>query len=629
MSKNYDFSGWATKVDLQCSDGRIIRKDAFKVNDGTVVPLLWNHEHNNVHNVLGHALLENRPEGVYAYGTFNDSESGKQARLLVQNGDIDAISIWANGLKTDGKSVVHGAIKEISLVVAGANPGAFIDQVLAHSMGAEDEAQIYTGEQIEIYHSAEEESEDEPEEDPMEEPSPEDEPGKDNPEPMEEPAPETSPEETIQHSDKTPAEIFDSLTDEQKEVVLAMIGNAIADADGNDNNNDPEGGDDDMKHTIFNNSNTNAEEGYTLSHADQAEIIGIAKKDHILLSEAIGRFAEKKGGTLAHGIEEIEKLFPDFKDVYPGAPELLTRDQSWVAAVLDRTHKSPVSRIRTRQTDIRKKGIRAKGYKKGTEKTKPEDAVLLARTTEPTTVYRTDSLNRDDITDITDFDMVDYQWTIMNTNLREEIATAILVGDGRDAIDPYKIPEDKIRPIWTDADLYTIKATVDFNAAKTELQGTETGKYFSDNFIKAEAIIRAALYAREDYKGSGALDFYCTPHTLNVMMLAKDRDGRRIYASKADLSAALDCREIHTVEQFEGLARTVGGKERDLVGIFVNLNDYQIGSTKGGEITRFNQFDIDFNKEKFLIETRVSGALTRVYSAIVLEEEVATGGGEG
>lgn len=649
MSKKYDFSGWATKVDLQCSDGAVIKKDAFKVNDGTTVPLIWMHGHNDVNNVLGHALLENRPEGIYAYGTFNESESGKTAKLLVQNGDVEAMSIWANSLQRNGKDVVHGAIKEVSLVIAGANPGAFIDQVLAHSMGADDECQLWTGEYIEIYHSDVDEPEDaatdpeltpEPIVEPAANPEPTDPPAPEDPEltpepPVEEPLEHTDkadPEPTP--SDKTVSEVYESFTEEQKEVVLAMVGNALENSDGNNNNDDPEGGDDDMKQSIFNNKE-NTDNALVLSHAEQGEIIQLAKENRLKLSQALKTWASSHTDRLSHGIdgdntdvlvhgfEQIEKLFPDYKDVYGGAPELLTRDQSWVAGVLDGAHKSPISRIRTRQTDIRKKGIRAKGYVKGTEKTKPEDAELLARTTEPQTIYRTDALERDDIIDITDFDVVAYQWTIMDMNIREELATAIMVGDGRTALDQYKIKEDKVRPIWTDADLYTIKAEVDIAAMTAELQGTETGKYFGKNFIYAEAIITAALHAREDYKGSGNLSFYCTPHLLNVMLLAKDRDGRRIYQSKADIAAALDVSDIRTVEQFEGLIRTTtDSKKKKLLGIFVNLNDYQIGATKGGELTKFNQFDIDFNQEKFLIETRVSGALTKVYSAITLEEDV-------
>ena len=313
-------------------------------------------------------------------------------------------------------------------------------------------------------------------------------------------------------------------------------------------------------------------------------------------------------------------------DVKPGAPELLERDQTWVGVVMNKAHKSPISRIRTRQTDARAAEIRAKGYKKGSQKTLSANLKLLSRTTDPQTIYRKDELHRDDIIDITDFDVVEYQYGIMRRNLEEDIAMAILIGDGREDVDADKISEDHVRSIWNDDELYTIHVDVDINAAKTELQGSDTSKRFGDNYVYAEAIITAALYARERYKGSGNLDFFCTPHLLNVMLLARDLNGRRIYDSKADLAAALNVNAIYTVEQFEGKTRTVDeNKTKKLLGLFVNMADYQIGSTKGGEITRFNQFDIDFNKEKYLLETRLSGALTKVYSAIALEEPVTPG----
>lgn len=619
---NYDFSGWATKVNLKCSDGRVIKKDAFKVNDGTEVPLVWNHDHLNPDNILGHALLENRPEGIYAYGVFNDTVSGQQAKALVKNKDISALSIWANELKQKGDDVVHGVIRELSMVLAGSNPGAFIDNILAHGETTSEEAFIFTGEEIVIEHSTETSDSDlfalltdeqkeivhamiKKNETP-------DEPEKEKPD-----------EETVE-------EVFNTLNEKQKNVVYAMITEALNDGG---NNNDPEGGDN-MSHSVFEDNGVVTEKKGELSHAAQAEIIGLAKTANIgSLQLAMKTYAAEHNATLAHGIDEIEKLFPDYVDVYPGGPELITRDQSWVSAVMAGVHKSPISRIRTRQTDIRPKDIRAKGYKKGNEKTEPINAKLLSRTTDPQTVYRKDSLHRDDIIDITEFDVVEYQYNIMRLNLNEELAQAIMIGDGRDDNDEDKISTSHIRPIWTDADLYTIKALVDFNAAKTAIQGTDTSKRFGDEYIWAEAIITAALHAREKYKGSGSLDFWCTPRLLNTMLLARDLNGRRIYDSKADLAKALDVNAIHTAEQFEGLVRTEGSgssaKNLQLMGIFADLNDYRVGATKGGEITRFNQFDIDFNKEKYLIETRCSGALTKVYSAIVLEEDVTNGGEEG
>ena len=579
----FDFSGWATKANLKCSDGRTIMKDAFKQNDGKTVPLVWNHQHNNPEEVLGHALLENRDEGVYAYCKFNDTERGKTAKLLVEHGDICALSIYANQLKQSMNNVLHGNIREVSLVLAGANPGASIDSVtLSHGEESEDEAMIYTGEYIELYHSDEKEN-------------------------------ETMPKE------KTVQDVIDTMNEEQKNVMYALIG-SVLEEDGED---DYEEGDEDMKHNVFDQDEM-MEDSY-LSHADQESIISMAKSNSVgSLQSAINIFAEENN-VLAHGIDDIDQLFPDYEDVRPGAPEFIERDQGWVSVVMQKTHKSPISRIRTRQADIRGEDLDAYGYKKGNLKKVPGNIKLLKRTTDPQTIYRKDALHRDDIIDITDFDVVEYQYSVMRQNLNEEIARAIMIGDGRDEGDEAKISETHVRSIWHDDDLYTIHATVDIEAARKELQGTNTSANFGDNYIYAEAIIAAALYSREKYKGSGTPDFYCTPHLLNVMLLARDLNGRRIYDSKTDLAAALNVGNIYTAEQFEGKTRKdEEGKTKKLLGIFVNLADYQIGSTRGGEITRFNQFDIDFNQEKYLIETRISGALTRVYSAIALEEDVSS-----
>ena len=378
-----------------------------------------------------------------------------------------------------------------------------------------------------------------------------------------------------------------------------------------------------MKHNVFDQDEMYRDD--VLTHSDQESILTMAKQPNVgSLQHAMDLFAEEN--SLQHGIDDIELLFPEYKDIKPGAPELLERDQTWVGVVMNKAHKSPISRIRTRQADARAAEIRAKGYKKGSQKTLSANLKLLSRTTDPQTIYRKDELHRDDIIDITDFDVVEYQYGIMRRNLEEDIAMAILIGDGREDVDADKISEDHVRSIWHDDELYTIHVDVDINAAKTELQGTDTNKHFGDNYVYAEAIITAALYARERYKGSGNLDFFCTPHLLNVMLLARDLNGRRIYDSKSDLAAALNVNAIYTVEQFEGKTRTTEGDQtKKLLGLFVNMADYQIGSTKGGEITRFNQFDIDFNKEKYLLETRLSGALTKVYSAIALEEPVTPG----
>lgn len=578
----FDFSGWATKANLKCSDGRTIMKDAFKQNDGKTVPLVWNHQHNNPEEVLGHALLENRDEGVYAYCKFNDTERGKTAKLLVEHGDICALSIYANQLKQSMNNVLHGNIREVSLVLAGANPGASIDSVtLSHGEESEDEAMIYTGEYIELYHSDEKEN-------------------------------ETMPKE------KTVQDVIDTMNEEQKNVMYALIGSVLEE----DNEDDYEEGDEDMKHNVFDQDEM-MDDSY-LSHADQESIISMAKSNSVgSLQSAINIFAEENN-VLAHGIDDIDQLFPDYEDVRPGAPEFIERDQGWVSVVMQKTHKSPISRIRTRQADIRGEDLNAYGYKKGNLKKVPGNIKLLKRTTDPQTIYRKDALHRDDIIDITDFDVVEYQYSVMRQNLNEEIARAIMIGDGRDEGDEAKISETHVRSIWHDDDLYTIHTTVDIEAARKELQGTNTSANFGENYIYAEAIIAAALYSREKYKGSGTPDFYCTPHLLNVMLLARDLNGRRIYDSKTDLAAALNVANIYTAEQFEGKTRTEEGKTKKLLGIFVNLADYQIGSTRGGEITRFNQFDIDFNQEKYLIETRISGALTRVYSAIALEEDVSS-----
>ena len=592
MDNKFDFSGWATKANLKCSDGRIISPGAFKDMDGATVPLVWGHNHSDPMCVLGNAVLEHRDEGMYTYGTFNDTEQGRNAKTLVEHGDIVSLSICANKLEQDGDTVMHGIIREVSLVLAGANPGAFIDSVIMHGEES-DEAIIYTGEELVLNHADEEKKEDEKME---------------------------NNDDKEEKKDKTISEIFETLNDEQKNMVYAMVGMAAGEDNEDGDDADDEGGNS-MKHNVFDKE----ENKDVLTHADQEDIISLAKSNNVgSLRTAMRIFAEERGDTLEHGITSIENLFPEYKDVKPGAPELITRDQTWIDSVLGKAHKSPISRIRTRQADARGADIRAKGYQKGKQKGFIGNLTLLNRTTDPQTIYVKDKLERDDIIDITDFDVVDYQYRVMRMALNEELATAVMIGDGREPGDEQKIYETHVRPIWTDDELYTIHANVDIAAAKAELQGTNTAANFGDNYVYAEAIIAAALYARENYKGSGSLDFYCTPHLLNVMLLARDLNGRRIYESKSDLAAALNVNAIHTVEQFEGKVRTdSGSKKKKLLGIFVNMADYQIGSTKGGQITNFEDFDIDFNQYKYLMETRVSGALTKIKSAIVLEEPVA------
>ena len=652
ISNDYDFSGWATRANMLCSDGRTIMKNAFADQDGQVVPLVWNHQHNSVDNVLGHALLENRVEGVYTYGKFNETEAGQMARKAVKNGDINQLSIYANKLKQQGGNVIHGAIREVSLVLAGANPGASIDSIMCHSDNPDEEGIIYTGEDIILAHSEDENPEEgeilaHASEDKKIDKTNEDNNKEDKntmADNKEEKQAEEPKNEKNEKKEKTVQDVFDTLTEEQKTVVYALIGQALEDAgvsddededeteDEEENVKHSEGGNDYMYNNVFDRSGE-AQPANVLSHADQEEILKMAKAPGMTLKTAIEAFAADHSDSLAHGFEasEIGNLFPDYKDVHPGAPALIERDHDWVDQVLTKANKSPVSRVRTKQIDARAAAIRAKGHTKGKEKTVSANLKVLMRTTDPQTIYFRDALHRDDVVDITDFDVVAYQRNVMKRNLEEEVALAALVGDGRTDVDPDKISEDHIRPVWKDADLYTIKASVDITGMKTKLQGTNTSANFGDEYVQTEAIIAASLHAREQYKAKGVPDFYCTPHLLNTMLLARDLNGRRIYDSAADLAKVLRVGNIFTVEQMEGLQREgdtaksdENGKKFNLLGIFVNMANYQFGSTKGGEITSFEDFDIDFNQYKYLMETRLSGALTEVYSAIALEEPVAT-----
>lgn len=602
----YDFSGWATRNDLQCADGRIIRKNAFKQQDGQTVSLVWNHQHESPDNVLGHALLENRDEGVYAYCTFNDTEGGQIGKKLVQHGDVASLSIAANQLKQKGQDVVHGIIREVSLVLAGANPGAFIDEVMNHGVAVADEVILGYNENIMLYHS-DDKDEKAPEE---EEKKPDD-------------------EETI-------GEVFErirkKLDEKEQNTIYAMISMALGEnGEPEDTADNSKGGEKDMKHNAFDNKGVDKEN--FLSHADQMTIIGMAKSSQIgSFQTALQIYAEENNlqhdalssGFVQTGDGNVTALFPEYQDVRPGAPELITSDQGWIDVVMKKVHKSPISRIRTRQADIRAiDALRAKGYKKGKGKKQAGNFSLIRRNTDPQTIYVKDALHRDDILDITDFDYVRYLYGIDRMMLMEELATGIMLGDGREEGDDDKISPDHIRPIWTDDELYTLHVDLNVEAAKEELQGTNTGANFGANYILAEALISTVLYAREKYKGSGTPDFFCTPHMLNVMLLARDMNGRRIYSSKAELASSLNVGDIITAEQFEGKTRTTAAnKTKKLLGIIVNLADYSLGATKGGEVTHFTQFDIDFNQEKSLLETRCSGALTRVYSAIAIEEDI-------
>lgn len=556
--KTYDFSGWATRNNLRCSDGRTIMKDAFKHNDGQTVPLVWNHQHNDPLNVLGHALLENRDEGVYAYCKFNETESGKNAKLLVEHGDVSALSIYANRLKQQGSNVIHGDIREVSLVLAGANPGAFIDSVMSHGEESDDEAIIYTGEDISLFH-ADEKSED---------------------------------EETI-------ADVFNTLTEKQKTVVYAMIGQALEEKEESEDNNDNDnskGGNKTMKHNVFDNEDAKKD---VLSHSDLEAIFADAK-----------RYGSLKDSVLAHGIEQIDYLFPDAKNV-TDTPQFIRRDMGWVQKVMNSVHRTPFSRIKSVLADITEDDARAKGYIKGKQK-KDEVFTLLKRTTTPTTIYKKQKLDRDDVVDITDFDVVAWLKSEMRMMLDEEIARAILVGDGRLSSSDDKINEQNIRPIWKDDDLYTIKAPVEVASNATSDQ-------------KAKEFIRTVIKARKNYKGSGEPTLYTTEDVLTDCLLMEDTTGRVIYDSVDKLATALRVKEIVTVPVMEGLSRTDSeGNTLNLMGLIVNLADYNVGADKGGAVNMFDDFDIDYNAQKYLIETRCSGALIKPYSAIALEMKTTT-----
>lgn len=658
--QNYDFSGWATRNDLTCSDGRTIRRDAFKHCDGKVVPLVWNHQHSDPHNVLGHALLENREDGVYAYCSFNDTESGQAAKLLVQHGDVDSLSIYANGLKQNGGNVMHGDIREVSLVVAGANPGAFIDFVsMAHGdEGAEEEVIICPDEPIYLAHADDEPKKSE-QKAPKEDPDDDSDNGEETVEDVFNTLSEkqknvvyamigaalqdadkgaqkdkSADSKEVKHSDdsddeddgdETVEDVFNTLSEKQKTVVYALIGAALDDSDDSDDKdtdktNNSKGGKSTMKHNAFDTNDTQNET--VLSHADQGEILAMAKMKTVgSLQSAVKAYCEQHNDVLKHGYDSIESLFPDFRDVRPGAPELVTRDQGWITAVLNKVHKAPFSRIRTKQVSAREDDLRGSGYQKGKAKKQLGNLKLITRTTDPQTIYVKDKLNRDDIVDIIDFDVVQYQWGNMKQLLNEEVAIDVMVGDGREEGNEQKVSEEHVRSIWNDDDLYTIHVDVDMEAARADIQGTRTSMNFGDNYVFAAAVKAAVLTAMEGYKGTGNLVFFCAPHVLNRMLLAKDLNGRDIYESKAKVASALNVSEIYTAEQFTGLTRTdKEQKKHKLLGLFVDLSDYTIGATKGGEIARFNQFDIDFNQEKYLLETRISGALTRIYSAVALEE---------
>ena len=614
--ERYDFSGWATRNNLKCSDGRTILKDAFKHCDGLTVPLVWSHQHDKPEDVLGHALLENREEGVYAYCSFNETESGELAKVLVKHGDIKALSIYANQLKQDSsKRVMHGCIREVSLVHAGANPGAIIENVIVHSdtgefiREIEDEGVIYNGENIELYHADEQKNQKKEETDMAE---------------------ETKKPEAENKEEKTIADVVNTMTEEQKTAMYAIIGQALEDAANENNDDDSKGGNESMKHNVFDQDTKQSET--VLTHADKQAIVELAKQSGVSsLKTAINIYLEENE-TLKHAFNQSDAdtaalLFPEPHLINPGAPEIIRDyDVSWVAKVINKIQKSPFSKIRTRKADARSADLRAKGYqKKGDQKTIMGQIKLLKRETQPQTVYIKDELHRDDIIDI-DWDVVEFQWGVMRDEMNETLAISALVGDGRDDADPDKIHEANIRSIYNDDDFYCMH--VDLTENKENLQGSDTMKNFGEEFIYSEAAVKTMLDARVKFKGTGAPTLYASPYFVNKMLLARDLNGRRIYADKAELARVLNVNEIIEIEQLAGKTRVdKEGKTRKLLGLFVNLADYQYGSAKGGEITKFDDFDINYNTYDYLMETRLSGALNRIESAIALEEyvEVAAG----
>ena len=582
--EKYDFSGWCTRTNLKCSDGRTILKDAFKGNDGQTVPLVWNHQHNDPFNVLGHALLKNCEDGVYSYCKFNDTESGQAAKQLVEHGDVTALSIYANQLKQQGGNVLHGAIREVSLVLAGANPGAYIDSIISHGEESDEEAIIYTGEDITLSHAEDENSEE-----------------GESLKHADENKRETNniEEETKkpqnQEDEETVEDVWNTLSEKQKTVVYAIIGQALEGDDGEDENNQQ--GEDQMKQNVFDKDDQNN----SLSHDAMDTIIGDAK-----------RYGSMKESFLAHaeeyGIENIDYLFPEAKAESP-VPGFIKRDAGWVSKVMAGVTHSPFSRIKSLFADITEDDARAKGYIKGNLK-KEEVFSLLKRSTTPTTIYKKQKMDRDDVVDITDFDVVAFLKSEMRLMLDEEIARAILVGDGRLSSSDDKINEQNIRPIWKDEDLYTIKQTVNVANGATD----------SD---KAKEFIKSVIKSRKNYKGSGEPTLYTTEDVLTDCLLLEDTTGRVIYDSVEKLRNTLRVKEIVTVPVMEGLSRMSGSDNLDLMGIIVNLKDYKVGADKGGAINMFDDFDIDYNQQKYLIETRCSGALVKPYSAIALECKVA------
>lgn len=593
MKNDYDFGGWATRNNIQCSDGRTIMKDAFKQNDGQKVPLVWNHQHNDPSEVLGHALLENREDGVYAYCKFNNTESGQTAKSLVMNGDVDKLSIYANKLKSQMNNVIHGCIREVSLVLAGANPGAYIDSVIVHGEGAEAEEEviIYNDGEISLSEDETDISEETPEDGEIEH--------SDDANKEKEDSTKMGEDEK---KEKTVQDIIDTMNEEQKNAMYAVVGQALEDqANGYGEEADEEdGGEEDMKHNVFDNDNNDE----VLQHS---EIIAEAMADGKKYGSLRESFLQH---AAINNIENLDKLFPDATELYK-EPYMIEKDNSWVAKVMNAVKHTPFSRVKTTFGRMNEETARAKGYIKGNKKANIALSVLN-RVTTPTTVYIKNEIDRDDVIDITDFDVVAWQKREMRKQLDKELALAMLLGDGRDVSDQNKINEQNIRPVVSDDAMYTIKYTVTKGK-----DYTQEGNSYSDNDSRTKGIIRAAIRSRKDYKGSGTPTFFTTEDVLTDMLLIEDQNGRRIYNNINDLATALRCKEIVTIPEMEAEAY------KDIYGIIVNMADYTAGADKGGSVNMFDDFDIDYNQMKYLIETRMSGALTVPYSAIVLKKEAS------
>lgn len=634
----YDFSGWASRNDLKCKDGRVIRRGAFKANDGKRVPVVWNHQHNSVNEVLGHAILKNKDEGVYAYGFLNGTPAGKNAKECLQHGDVEALSIWANELDQVGSDVMHGDIKELSLVLAGANPGAFIESVVSHGEPMDDfddEGIFYTGDSIVLQHSIDKvkkkkDDEDEPEED-DEESEDYDEEDDENQNESENESDDDDKEKKkmkkeLKHADddkeqatdtsgKTVGEVLNTLNEDQKKAMAIVVGQILEDQKGND---DSEKEDDEMKHNVF----ENEQQENVISHADYEKIFADAKRLGSLRDAVNENFEE--GGVLAHsldttgmqtsvgtqtyGFNDVDMFFPEYRSMNGATPEWIQRNMDWVQKVISGTHHTPFSRIKSTYADITEDEARARGYIKGKEK-KEEVFTTLKRTTDPQTIYKRQKLDRDDILDITDFDVVAWIKGEMRVMLNEEIARAILMGDGRPADSDDKIQESHVRPIIKDVPLFNVRVPVEVPAN-------------ADNETIARTTINSVIRSRKNYKGSGNPTFFTTEDVLTEMLLIEDGIGHKLYKTESEVATALRVRDIVTVEPMEGYKIDIDGSQYDLIGVIVNLSDYNVGSDKGGEINLFDDFDIDFNQYKYLMETRISGALIKPFSALTIYKKV-------